>query len=238
MTTNPIQSASWLPAIKVITFDCYGTLIDWESGIWHTLSVWLKSHGLEKSKEEILDLYAAFEPEEQGSYFVTYREVLCGVMKRYADHYHIPLNTQEANLLVESLTRWEPFPETNPSLTRLESKFKLAIISNIDNDLFEFTRQKIHASFVDVITAGDVRSYKPSHRNFRTALERLDCRREHVLHVAESLFHDIQPCNELEIRSVWVNRRSKSMEAGATRSCQAIPDNMVTSLTELADLVC
>jgi len=238
MTSKAIQSASWLPAIKVITFDCYGTLIDWESGIWHTLSAWLKSHGLEKSKEEILELYATFEPEEQGSYFVTYRQVLCGVMKRYADHYRITLNAHESDLLVESLTRWEPFPETNPSLARLEKKFKLAVISNVDNDLFEFTRQKLDASFIDVITAGEVRSYKPSHRNFRAALERIDYRRDHVLHVAESLFHDIQPCNELDIRSVWVNRRSKTMEAGATRSCQAIPDIMVSSLSELADLVC
>lgn len=223
--------------IRFVTFDCYGTLIDWETGILDSISVWLRSHGIKAPRHDILDLYAEFEPQEQGSAYRTYREVLASVVDRFAKHYAVSISISERGLLAESLPFWKPFADTNEALISLSRKFKLAVISNVDDDLFARTRNLLPDVFADVITAQQVGAYKPSHLNFEVACDRLSCVPGELLHVAESLFHDISPCNDLGIPCVWINRRSKGMEAGATRTTGAVPHAILSSLDQLPDML-
>jgi len=232
-TTNTLVR----PETRFITFDCYGTLIDWESGIYHAVHQWLVRHDRTDSREHILQLYAAFEPEAQMGEYRSYREILTAVMHRFAHEFHIDLVDKDELLLSESIRHWVPFADTTDALKRLAVSYGLVILSNIDRDLFEYTRAQLPLVLSCVITAEDVRAYKPSHRHFLAACDTLRCRPEQMVHAAESLYHDIMPCKELGIPHVWVNRRGKTMGAGATRSAIVKPNAEVASLAELADRV-
>lgn len=222
---------------RFITFDCYGTLIDWESGIFDAVHSWLVRYDRADSREHILQQYAAFEPEAQMGEYRSYRDILAAVLHRFAREYHIELADEDEHLLSESIRNWLPFPDTADALKRLAGSYGLVILSNIDRDLFDYTRATLPPVLSCVITAEDVRAYKPSHRHFHAACETLRCGPDHLLHAAESLYHDIMPCKELGIPHVWVNRRGKTMGAGATRSAVVLPDAEVSSLAELADRV-
>lgn len=222
------------PETRFITFDCYGTLIDWESGIHGAIEGWLARHGRTDSRANILRSYAAFEPEAQLGPYRRYREVLSVVMHRFAEAYAIPLAPGEEDLLARSLADWQPFPDTADALNRLAASFGLVILSNIDRDLFEGTRARLPPVLAAVITAEDVRSYKPAHGHFLAAMEQLHCRPAELLHAAESLYHDILPCRELGIPHCWVNRRGRTMGAGATRAAVVQPDAEVDSLAAFA----
>ena len=136
-----------------------------------------------------------------------------------------------------SLAHWPPFPDTVEALRKLHAVFKLAIVSNVDDDLFAGTAKLLQIPFDAVITAQQAGSYKPSHRNFELALQRIAHPKDKVLHVAQSLYHDIEPARALGIRSVWVNRRGNQAGSGATKPSNAIPDLEVPSLAALAALV-
>lgn len=223
--------------ITTITFDCYGTLIDWETGLLGALVPWLEGRGVSADRSTLLSLYAQYEPEEQGGAYRTYRAVLSGVMKRFAAHFNVSIHAAECELLADSIACWKPFPDTGDALLRLSSSRRLAVISNIDNELFALTRRHLPDVFSEVITAEEVGAYKPSHRNFLEAQRRLSCGRAEWLHAAESLFHDIQPCNQLGIRSAWINRRAGARGPGATRACDATPDWSLSSLSDLAAIM-
>jgi 2-haloacid dehalogenase len=158
------------------------------------------------------------------------------VSKRIAQRLSITLQEDEIDALSESLMKWPPFPDTVSALRRLKSRFKLAIVSNTDDDLFADTARLLEVPFDFVITAEQACSYKPSHHNFELALERIGLPKQKILHCAQSLFHDIVPAKELGIANVWVNRRAGRERPGATASAHATPDVTVTSLEELAAL--
>jgi 2-haloacid dehalogenase len=216
---------------QVLTFDCYGTLIDWETGIVRAVRQVFPE--LPQSDAEILVLYSELEPLAQSSGFQSYRKVLRTVLAEMAARFGREVNEPDA--LSASIAHWVPFSDTVPALKRLQKKFRLGVISNIDNDLFASSAKRLEVSFTDVITAEQVGAYKPSLRNFEIALQRLHVTPGQILHVAESLFHDIAPARQLGIRNVWVNRRTES--GGATRQVDVQPDFTVRTLTELADLV-
>ena len=217
-----------------LSFDCYGTLIDWESGILGYLGPLLRNKDVSVTNDEILDLYSEFEPRQQGRAYQRYREILAAVVRDYAAHFHFAVSGEEANGLAESIRGWQPFTDTVPALQQLKKRYKLAVLSNIDDDLFAFTAPKLGVEFDCVVTAQQVQSYKPSLRNFEALLQRIPVEKSRLLHVAESLYHDVAPAHSLGIATVWVNRR-QNKPAGATRLVEAAADVEVATVGALAD---
>jgi len=218
-----------------LSFDCYGTLIDWERGILSYLRPLLWDNGAPVPDEDILNLYSEFEPREQESPYRTYREILAAVVRHFADQYGFRVSESEAAGLAESIRDWQPFPDTVPALQRLKTRYKLAVLSNIDDDLFALTAPKLGVDLDLVVTAQQVRSYKPSLRNFETLLQRLPVPKERLLHVAESLYHDVVPAQSLGIATVWLNRR-QGRPAAATRLVAAKPGREAPTVEALADI--
>jgi 2-haloacid dehalogenase len=218
-----------------LSFDCYGTLIDWETGLLGYLRPLLESKGHSLSDASILKLYAEFEPLAQSGPYRCYRKVLTQVVGEFARELRFAVSDAEADGLAESIRGWQPFADTVPALRRLKSRYKLAVLSNIDDDLFAFTAPKLEVAFDAVVTAQQVHSYKPSLNNFEALLRRFKIHRGCLLHVAESLYHDVVPAHSLEIAAVWVNRR-QGKEAAATKLVKAHPDLEVRDVGELAEL--
>ncbi|MGC2111236.1 MAG: haloacid dehalogenase type II [Candidatus Korobacteraceae bacterium] len=229
------QSVLDLLQFEWLSFDCYGTLIAWESGILGYLRPLLQSRSCKIDDAAILNLYSQFEPREQSGEYRSYREVLADVVRDFARELRFEVNDAEAAGLADSIRHWQPFADTVPGLQRLHSRYKLAILSNIDDDLFAHSACKLEAPFDVVVTAQQVGSYKPSHRNFEVLLERIGIPRERLLHVAESLYHDVGPARELGIATVWVNRR-KGKAAAASKLIDVQADMEVADIGELADL--
>lgn len=221
---------------EAVSFDCYGTLIDWETGILSALTAVVGAHGITASEADLLRQYAEIEPQVQAEGYVRYRDVLREVVGRLGTRMGFSPTERDKNLLPDSLKEWLPFPDTVPALRRLKRRYKLAIISNIDDDLFAHSAQRLEVAFDEVITAEQVGSYKPSLRNFEVAFERLRLPRERWLHVAESLFHDVAPAKTLGIASVWVNRRADKGGVAASGTAEVQPDLTVPDLKTLADM--
>jgi 2-haloacid dehalogenase len=158
---------------------------------------------------------------------------LSSVVISFAAQFRFDITPAESQSLADSIQDWEPFADTVPALQRLHSRFKLAILSNIDDDLFAYTAPKLRVPLEDVVTAQQAGGYKPSIHNFEMLLERLGIDRERLLHVAESLYHDVVPARSLGIATVWVNRRP-GREASATKRVEAQPDLEVRDMAELA----
>lgn len=220
---------------KFLTFDCYGTLIDWEQGILGALQPILHSHNKALSDDQVLELYSELESEIESGNFKPYREVLSEVVRGFGDRLGFTPSPAEAQAVGDSLPGWKPFPETVAALRSLAGRYRLCVISNIDDDLFASTAQRLEVPFHAVITALQARSYKPSLHNFNLALARIGANKSEVLHVAESLFHDIAPTRTLGIKNVWVNRRRG--RASASKRISISPDVEVPDLSALVDLV-
>jgi 2-haloacid dehalogenase/putative hydrolase of the HAD superfamily len=213
-----------------ITFDCYGTLIDWEGGIVSAFQSEAARDGRQLEGAEIIAAYHLEEPIVESGLFQTYREVLGETAMRVAARLAWKLDADRASFLAASLPQWQPFSDTNPALERLARRFTLGILSNVDDDLIAETRLHFAVGFDLVITAQQVRSYKPSHNHFKTAQAQLEGKR--WLHAAQSYFHDVVPSSELGIPVVWVNRKGEGVDKGGPR-----PTYEVRNLTELADLL-
>jgi len=225
-----------------ISFDCYGTLIDWESGILPVLRTVLANHGLDNHGQSLpdaalLELYGEFEAEAESGPYQSYRGVLQSVMRSFADRLHFEATPAEIRSLHESVPAWPPFPDTVAALRELQSRYKLVIISNIDNDLFAETRRLLDVEFDGVITAEQARSYKPSLNNFRMALRTLAISPDRLLHAGQSVYHDVVPARSLGISTVWVNRKSARPGVGAVRASAGRPDLEVPDLASLATAV-
>jgi 2-haloacid dehalogenase len=223
-----------LDRFRALTFDCYGTLIDWESGILAAVKPVLAAHGREASDEEILRLYAGLESRIEQEEFRAYRSVLRGVMDGFGERLGFEPDEAERSALGDSLGRWPPFPDTVDALRALKSRFRLGILSNVDDDLFAMTARRLGVAFDWVVTAGQVGAYKPSRRMFEAALARIDLPGEAILHVAQSLHHDVGPAREIGLATVWVHRRQGKSGSGATPEARARPD---LELPDLASLV-
>jgi len=220
--------------LKVLTFDCYGTLIDWEAGIVAALRPIFAAHQINVNEDELLVRYAQHETEIEAGPYRRYREVLAEVVIRLAKEYGFTPTDNEQHSLAESIRNWQPFPDTVSALRQLATRYSLVILSNIDDDLFTLTRPKLAVNFADVITAQQVDSYKPSRRNFEVALQRISRDKAEILHVAQSLFHDVEPARALGIATAWINRRKDKEGSGATPPSSAQPDATFATLAELA----
>lgn len=222
---------------EVLSFDCYGTLIDWESGILNALRAILSSHSITLSDNQILDLYAEIESKIESGEHLKYRDILRGVVQELGKRLSFNPTEEEINSLPESLKNWQPFPDTVAALQALKKRYKLTIISNIDDDLFAKTAKHLKTDFDWVITAEQVKSYKPSLRNFEFALQRMGIPQEKLLHVAQSVYHDIVPAKNMGLSAVWVNRRQGKEGSGASLLATGKPDLEVPDLSTLVSLM-
>jgi 2-haloacid dehalogenase len=226
-----------LSPFSALTFDCYGTLIDWETGILQAVRPVLSVRGVRAPDADILTRFARLEREIESGDYLPYREVLRTVMRRLGDSFGFTPEERELDRLPESIKRWPAFPDTVPTLQSLAARFRLAIVSNIDDDLFEYTRPKLGVQFDRVVTAQLCRSYKPHPRHFKVALALLDLPPQQVLHVAESRYHDIAPARKLGLTTVWVNRHASRPGPSASGDAAAEPDAQVPDLAALAALI-
>jgi len=220
---------------EILTFDCYGTLINWEAGILSALHRVLSAHGKKIDDATILKLYGDFELRSEQGRFRPYREVLESVVRQFASDLHFTPSAEEVRSLPDSLSTWKPWPDTVAALRQLKTRFRLAILSNVDDDLFAVTRPQLGVDFDEVITAQQAQAYKPSLKLFELALGRIHAPAHRVLHVGQSIYHDVIPAQSLGLATVWVNRPSARPSVGAVKAADAKPDLTVSSLAELAD---
>jgi 2-haloacid dehalogenase len=216
-----------------ITFDCYGTLVDWETGILDSLHPVLQAHGHTLADDALLERYAALEAAAEAGPYRSYREVLRAVVDGFGAALAFTPTDAQRRSLEDSLPGWRPFPDTVAALAALAARYRLAVISNVDDDLFRHTAAALGADFDRAITAKQVGAYKPDVRLFQRALESLLLPSARVLHAAQSLYHDIVPARSLGITAVWVQRRHAS-GFGATPPAAARADLVVPDLRSLA----
>ena len=213
-----------------VTFDCYGTLVDWESGIADAFVRAAREDGIELRADEVLRAYRLIEPVVEREHFRLYRDVLSESATRVAHALGWRLAYERGTFLVTSVSNWKPFTDTNPALERLRSAgYKLGILSNVDNDLLAATRRHLTVDFDLIVTAEQVRSYKPAQGHFVKAKEQVGDAR--WLHAAQSNVHDIVPANGLGISTAWINRHGASAMPGGT------PTYEFRDLTGLADML-
>jgi 2-haloacid dehalogenase len=219
----------------LITFDCYGTLIDWETGIFSALKPVLLSHRKSIPDAELLELYGEFESEAEAGEYQNYREVLAAVVRSFGKRLNFTPTTNEADALWSSVPNWRPWPDTVEALKKLGKRYQLAIISNIDDDLFGITRRYLGVEFQSVTTAQQARCYKPGRKIFELALARARVPSGRILHIGQSIYHDVLPAQAMGLATVWVNRPSPRAGIGAVRRAQATPDLEVANLASLAE---
>ena len=219
---------------EILTFDCYGTLIDWEAGILRVLRRILSAHGKKLDDATLLQLYGDFEERSEHGSFQPYREVLKSVVRQFGEELKFTPAQQEEQSLPESLPSWKPWPDTVAALRQLKTRFRLAILSNVDDDLFGATLPQLGVEFDEVITAQQAQAYKPSLKLFELALSRIHAPAHRVLHVGQSIYHDVIPAQALGLATVWVSRPSARPGVGAVKFAEAKPDLTVTNLVELA----
>lgn len=222
---------------EILTFDCYGTLINWEAGILNALHRILSTHSKDSADATLLELYGNFEQRAEQPPYKTYREILGSVVSQFGSELGFTPTADEVRSLADSLPAWKPWPDTVAALRQLKTRFRLAILSNVDDDLFAGTRPQLGVTFDEVITAQQAQAYKPSLKLFELALSRIQAPAHRVLHVGQSIYHDVVPAQALGLATVWVNRPSARPNIGAVKSAKAQPDVTVTSLGELAALI-
>lgn len=217
--------------VSFVTFDVYGTLIDWETGIYDAFKAEADRDGFSLERDELLALF--FETQRQimaGSYEL-YAEVLRRTAVQIAKKLGWPLEPSRAGFLPDSVQRWRPFKETNSTLQKVAKKYKIGLISNIDDKLLGQTRRHIPSDFDLVVTAQQVRSYKPDPAHFVECERRIGSKRGWV-HVGSSYYYDVEPCIKRKIPVIWVNRAKDQLEGN-----QKKPDAEVPNLREAAKLI-
>ncbi|MGH7359548.1 MAG: HAD family hydrolase [Candidatus Rokuibacteriota bacterium] len=217
-----------MPPYDVVTFDCYGTLVDWEGGLARAFHRAAWADGARLERAAILQAYMAVEREVEAGPFRPYREVLAETARSVAARLGWRLDRDRAAFLADSVPGWVPFPDTNAALERLRAAgYALGILSNIDDDLLRATRRHFTGEFELVVTAQQVRAYKPAAPHFETARRAIGARR--WLHVGQGYFHDVVPARALGLPTAWINRNGDAPYDGGEA------DREFPTLTELAD---
>ena len=229
-----------LTQFKALTFDCYGTLIDWESGMVAALKPLTAKVKRPLTRDEILEAHARHESSQQHETPAKrYSELLAVVYKRLAEEWGVPQSWDECLAYGNSIRDWPAFPDSADALAYLKQHYKLVILSNIDNASFAHSNRKLGVTFDAVYTAEDIGSYKPAARNFDYMLDKLKTlglEKKDILHTAESLFHDHRPANDQGLHNCWIFRRFDKEGFGATMNPGVMPtyDFRFTSMAELA----
>ncbi|HEX9941822.1 MAG TPA: haloacid dehalogenase type II [Thermoanaerobaculia bacterium] len=229
-----------LSDFDVLSFDCYGTLIDWETGILEALAPWLERQGAFRDPEAILEAFARHESaQEAESPSLRYPEVLARVHRRLAVEWGLESTPEDAAAFGASVPRWPAFPDSPEALRSLQRRYRLVILSNVDRASFRASEERLGVRFDDVFTAEDIGSYKPAPANFEYLLRELARRgvaRQRILHTAQSLYHDHVPARRLGLATAWIDRRRDRQGGGATLPPgEAVePDFTFSSLEEMA----
>jgi 2-haloacid dehalogenase len=218
-------------AFEAITFDCYGTLIDWETGLLVALRQIVSGH----DEEALLEAFARHESALEAGPYLTYREVLAGSLRGMGDDLGFDPTEQQVAAFADSVGLWPAFPDSPAALNELKQRFRLGVITNCDDDLFARSNERLEVEFDWIVTAQQARGYKPHPPPFELAAERIDVPLERVLHVAQSLYHDHVPAKAAGRTTVWVDRRG-GREGGATLQVEAEPDLTVPDMRTLAEL--
>ncbi len=219
---------------EALTFDCYGTLIDWETGILAGLRPMLARGEVARSDDELLADYAALEAAAEAGPYRRYREILHDAQRGLAARCGVSPDAAEADAFADSVGDWPAFPDSTAALRRLHERFRLGVITNCDDDLFARSAERLATTFDWVVTAQAAGSYKPSEHNFEVALERIGLPRERILHVAQSLYHDHVTAKRLGFATVWIDRRHGRPGSGATPPADATPDATFTDMASFA----
>lgn len=229
-----------LSDFKVLTFDCYGTLIDWESGMVAALNSLTGRISTYLSRDEVLEAHARHESTQQlQTPAMKYSELLAVVYKRLAEEWNVPVSWEECEAYGRSVKDWPAFPDSAEALAYLKKHYRLVILSNVDNTSFAHSQTKLGVDFDAIYTAQDIGSYKPSSRNFDYMIEKLSglgIAKSDILHTAESLFHDHAPANLHGLASCWIYRRHGQQGFGATMNPGAVPKHNYR-FNSMADLV-
>lgn len=226
---------------KVLTFDCYGTLIDWETGMVNALTPLTDRLGGRFTRDEILEAHARHESSQQKQTpYKRYREVLAVVYRRLAEEWNLSVDWDECIRYGESIKDWPAFPDTADALRYLKQHYKLVILSNVDNESFAASNKKLGVELDAIYTAEDIGSYKPADANFEYMLRLLKGRgyeKSDILHTAESMFHDHAPANRHGLASAWIYRRYEQEGFGATMNPGEMPhyDFCFHSMGEMAE---
>jgi 2-haloalkanoic acid dehalogenase type II len=232
-----------LTEFDALSFDCYGTLIDWEAGIAGLLRAWADAHDLAMTDEDLLTAYSTHEARAEVEHPTdVYPLILRRSIRALGAELGAPVDDRHADALALSVPDWPAFPDSADALARLSARYELIILSNVDRASFAGSNRRLGVTFTSILTAEDIGSYKPNPRNFEaldTERTRLGLRRDRLLHVAQSLFHDHVPAKEAGLPTVWINRRHDSPGWGATPAPPAdvTPDWTFTSLAAFADAV-
>lgn len=217
--------------IKFVTFDVYGTLIDWEDGAYQAFSKEADKDGFSISKDELVPLFLSHQRDIMGGSYELYAEVLRRTALAVAKDLGWSLEPNRAQFLPDSIPRWKPFKEAIPALKKVNKTKSAGLVSNIDDKLLGQSRRHFGLDFDLVVTAQQVRSYKPDPAHFKECERRIGQRKGWV-HVASSYYHDIDPCAKLKVPTIWVNRRGEELEAGAKK-----PTEEVSNLKEALKLL-
>jgi len=217
--------------VSFVTFDVYGTLIDWETGVYEAFKAEADRDGFTIDKDELLREFHEVQRQIKAGSYELYAEVLRRTAVQIAKNLGWPLEPSRSGFLPDSVQRWRPFKETNPVLNRLAKKFKIGLISNIDDKLLGQTRRHLPQDFDLVVTAQQVRSYKPDPAHFTECERRIGGKKGWV-HVANSYYYDVEPCVKKRVPVIWVNRAKQQLEQG-----QKKPDAEVHNLRESAKLL-
>ena len=218
--------------VTYVTFDVYGTLIDWETGVYDAFSKEAEKDGYTLSREELVPLFLQTQQEIKGGSYELYAEVLRRVAVRIAKDIGWPLEPSRAGFLPDSVQRWAPFKESNPTLKKLGAKYQTGLISNIDDKLLGLTRRHIPHDFDLVVTAQQVRSYKPDPAHFKECARRIERLKRNWVHVASGYPTDVEPCLKQRVPVIWVNRSGEELESG-----QKKPTAEVKSFREAGKLL-
>ncbi len=229
-----------LTDFEAISFDCYGTLIDWETGILHELQPWVSSQGKNFSDAELLESFAVYETKQEKEFpTMLYPEILYNVHKLLAQHWGIQSSETEAEQFSRSVQNWPAFPDSPEALQVLKQQYKLVILSNIDNASFRESNKKLKVDFDYIFTAEEIGTYKPKENNFSYMLDKLEKEgidKSKILHTAQSLFHDHIPAQKFELATCWIDRRHNLGGWGATMPPlqEVRPNFRFTTLVEMA----
>ena len=220
----------------VLTFDCYGTLIDWETGLLRALREPLADHGIEAPEDALLEAFARHEAALEAGPYRPYREVLAEVLAAMLAHQGAEASPAERQAFGASVADWPPFADSAEALAQLHERFKLGVITNCDDDLFAASQEQLGLTFDWVVTAQQAKRYKPNPRGFELMFERVGLPPARILHVAQSLYHDHVPAKRLGLSTVWVDRRGGRPGSGATPPAEATPDLTVPDMATFAKL--
>ncbi len=222
---------------ELLTFDCYGTLIDWEAGIIAAVRQVSDAHGSSPNAADILAAFGEAEHVVQEGRYRTYRDVLALTLERMGPHLGFGPTSAECDAFAASVGDWPAFPDTVEALRRLGARYRLGIVSNVDDDLFARSQKLLQIDFDWVVTAQQVGSYKPATAHFDEMVARSGIPRDRTLHVAQSLFHDIAPASSLGYATLHVNRPTRGSGGGATPLSHARPDAELTDMAGAARLL-